>query len=231
MSKRTLERWIDELNDDILGDLDPGEWSQIVLQAQAADNEHWIDRLVETCPRSTYRATERAFTDRARLAQRIARHAVYELHTTYLRYAFTRNKQYYIVNLGHERDEVPSDEEFERIYEVFAELQTVFAKLYISYHVHRRFATEVIGVDLETWLAIHYEGATVSAIVADTVDDRSNIEHAESYFNRLLEAYGDTLDADQIPHDDQRVTLNDVAGLHYERLASIWEEAITELPN
>ena len=41
----------------------------------------------------------------------------------------------------------------------------------------------------------------------------------------------ETADPDQrAPDDDHQVTLEDLAEIHYEALASVWEDAIAELP-
>ena len=234
MSKRRLGNEIDELSDAILRDLEPEQRLQLLLRARADGNEQWIDRLVESCPRYKYTATDHAFTGRVRLAQRVAQQAVYELHTTYLHYKYTQQQQHYTWLLD---DEEPSDEELDRASERADELRELFAELYTIYHAHRRFATEILDVDPETWLAFHPEGPTVFEIVADMIDDQREIKRAESYLNEQLEADEEeevdteTADPDQsAPDDDHRVTLEDVAETRYKALASAWEDAIAELP-
>ncbi|WP_336361923.1 hypothetical protein [Halalkalicoccus salilacus] len=237
MSKRRLGDDIDELSDDLLRDLEPEQRFQLHLRAQADGKEQWIDRLVETCPRYKYTATDHAFTDRVQLAQRLAQQAVYDLHTTYLHYEYLQQQQRYTWALDYERDEEVSDEELDRAAERADEIRESFAELYTSYHAHRRFATEILDVDPKIWLASHPEGSTVFEIVADVIDDQREIELAESYLNEQLEEdkedEGDTETADPdqtAPDDDHRGTLEDVAEMRYEELTSAWEDAIAEIP-
>ncbi|WP_336361975.1 hypothetical protein [Halalkalicoccus salilacus] len=235
MSKRRLGNEIDELSDDVLRDLEPEQRLQLLLSAQADENEQWIDRLVETCPRHKYRGTDRAFANRARLAQRIAQEAVYDLHTTYLQYSLTEQQHYsWILNQG--LDEELSAEELDRASEQTMELRRLFAKLSTSYHAYRRFATEILDVDPETWLAFHPEGPTVFEGVADVIDDQLEIELAESYLNVRFgenekKVDNEVADPDQTaPDDDHRMMLEDVAEIRYEELLSVWKDAIAEIP-
>ena len=233
MSKRRLENEIDELSDEILGDLEPDQRLQLVLSAQANGNEQRIDRLVETCPQYKYMATDRAFANRARLAQRIAHQAVYELHTTYLQYELTQ-QQHYTWILSYERDERPSGEELDRVLERSYELRMLFIELYTSYYAHRRFATEVLDINPETWLACHPEGSSIFEVVTGAIDDQRKIEFAESYLNARLEEEevdNGTAEPDQIvPDDNHQVTLEDLVEIRYEVLASVWEDGIAEIP-
>lgn len=234
MSKRRLGNEINELSDAILGDLEPDQRLQLLLSAQANGNKQRIDQLIESCPRYNSRAIDRAFTDRVWLAQRVAYRAVYDLHTMYLHYELTRQQQRYAWVLDYERDEEPSDEELDRASERDDELRELFAVLYISYHAHQRFATEVLEVDPETWLALHPEGPPVFEVVANVIDDQHEIDFAESYLNGLFEedevVDDETAEPDQTASDDDRVTLEDVAETRYEALARIWEDAITGIP-
>lgn len=237
MSKRRLGNEIDKLSDDILRDLEPGQRLQLLLRARADENEQWIDRLVETCPRYDYTATDHAFTDRVQLAQWIAQQAVYELHTTYLHYKYTEQQQLYTRVLDYERDEELSDEDLDQVSERADELRVLFATLYTDYHAYQRFATEILDVDPETWLAFHPEGPTVFEVVADLIDDQRQIEFAESHLNGLLEkdeeeeVETETTDPDQTtPGDDHELTLEDMAETNYEALASGWKDAIAGIP-
>lgn len=235
MSKRRLKNEIDERNNEILGDLEPDQRLQLFLEAQADGNEQWTDRLIETCPQYDYTATDYAFTDRARLAQRGAYLAVYELHTTWLYYVCIQQQQYYTAMLNRERDEKPSDEELNQAVELDDTLQEVFASLYASYYAYRWFATEIIGTEPETWLALHPDGPAVFEAVTDVIDDELAIELAESYLNNRLEDEEEkeddgTAEPDQtVPADDHEVTLEDVAVMRYVELASVWESAIAEI--
>ena len=54
MTKRRIENELDEFGDEILRDLDPDERVEFVLTAKAEENDEWLDRLMETCPRGEY---------------------------------------------------------------------------------------------------------------------------------------------------------------------------------
>lgn len=235
MSKRRLGNEINELSDAILGNLEPDQRLQLLLSAQANGNKQRIDQLIESCPRYNSRAIDRAFTDRVWLAQRVAYRAVYDLHMMWLHYKLTRQQQRYTWVLDYERDEEPSDEELDRASERADELRELFAVLYISYHAHQRFATEILNVDPETWLAFHPEGPTVFEAVADVIDDQWEIDFAESYLNERRgteeEVEDETVEPDQTASDDgHQVTLEGLAETRYEDLARVWENAIMEIP-
>ncbi|MFA1610778.1 hypothetical protein [Halobellus rubicundus] len=50
MTKQRLESEIDELSDELLGELDPTDRVGLMLRAEAGGREAWIDRLRRTCP-------------------------------------------------------------------------------------------------------------------------------------------------------------------------------------
>jgi hypothetical protein len=229
MSKRRLGNQIDRLSEAVLEDLEPDKRLRIMLEAWANGNEQWTDRLVETCPQYEYKATDYAFTERARLVQQILFQAVYELHTTYLHYELTRQKQRDTWLLDHEREEDLSDEELNRASaRAHAELE-LFAALYCSYHAHCRFGSEILDVDLEMWLALHPEGEMVFEMVAETIDDQTLIELAASHLSDLLD--GEDIAAERTTNDDGSTILDRMAKERYEGLASIWEETLAEVPD
>lgn len=49
MSKRRIENGIDELREEVLGDLPPDERVQLPLTASGEGKDEWIDSLLETC--------------------------------------------------------------------------------------------------------------------------------------------------------------------------------------
>lgn len=236
MSKRRLGNEIDELNNKILGDLKPDQRLQHLLSAQADGNERWTKRIIDTCPRHRYRATDYAFIGRLQLAKLMAFRAIYELHTTYLQYVFTRQQQRYTWLIDFERDEKPSDEELDRASKRVDELRELFAELYTNYHAQRRFATEVLDVDLETWLALHAEGTAVFEVVGDMIDDQREIERAESWLSERLEDE-ETMDDQTAEPDgtasdgDHQVALEGMTERRYKVLVMVWEDIIAEFPD
>lgn len=228
MSKRRLDNEIDELSDEILGNLDPERRLQFVLETKAEGNSQWVEQLIESCPQHNYIATDHAFTNRMRIARRIIERAVYELHTTYLQYGYLQQQQRYTWLLDYERDEEPSDEELDRAAERADTLQELFAELYTSYHAYRRFATEILDVDLETWIALHPEGTTVFEVVGERIDNEMKIKLSESYLAELPDERDEETNSDRTTADEEPVALKDITDIRYEILVSAWKENISE---
>ena len=59
------------------------------------------------------------------------------------------------------------------------EIQEVFTEFFGLNHGYRRFAEEVLGVDLETWFAPHPYGMAVLEAVEEEVEDPFAIERVE----------------------------------------------------
>lgn len=228
MSKRRLDNEIDKLSDEVLGDIDPERRLQLVLEAKAEGNNHWTEHLIESCPQHNYVATDHVFTDRMRIARRMIERAVYELHTTYLQYTYLQQQQRYTWLLDYERDEELSDEELNRVGERADTLQELFAELYTSYHAHRRFATEILDVDFETWIALHPEGTTVFEVVSERINSEGTIELVEAHLAELLDERDKETNPDRTTADQEPVALEDITDVRYEILVSAWEENISE---
>lgn len=221
MNKRRLKNEIRELSDDRLGELGPETRFQYLLEAKAEGREYWVSRLRETCPQVDVRIADPAFTGRVRLALLLAYEAVYKLQTRYLRYEWVRTTQRDKLRIDHERDEEPTDEELEQFAVRADELRELFAELYALYHSYHRFATEDLGVDPETWLALHPDGVAVFEVVGDMIDDQREIELAERYLNEKRREDGEFDDLSQINRDDDHwETLDDVAEAWYEPLVA-----------
>lgn len=231
MTKRRLGNEIDELSDEVLGNLDPERRLQLMLEAKAEGNNQWTEQLIESCPQHNYVATDHAFTDRMRIARRMIERAVYELHTTYLQYTYLQQQQRYTWLLDYERDEELADEELDRVDERADTLQVLFAELYTSYHAHRRFATEILDVDLETWIALHPEGPIVFEVVSERIENKGKIELVEFHLAELLDE-GDEgseeTNPDRTTADEELVPIEDITDVRYEVLVSVWEENISE---
>lgn len=221
MNKRRLKNEIRELSDDWLSDLGPETRFQYLLEAKAEGREYWVSRLLETCPQEDVRIADPVFIGRVRLALLLAYEAVYKLQTRYLRYEWLRTTQQDKLRIDDERNEEPTDEELERFAVRADELRELFVELYALYHSYHRFATEDLGVDPETWLALHPDGVAVFEAVGDMIDDQREIKFAEWYLNGKR-SEDDEFDAlSQIDRDDaQWVTLDHVAEAWYEALVA-----------
>ncbi|WP_115864079.1 hypothetical protein [Halorussus litoreus] len=232
MTKRRLENEIDEVSKEVLGDLSPDERLQLVLEAQAAGNDRWVERLVGTCPRYHYRATDRAFTERGRLALLLGRHALYDLHTTLLHYELVKQQQRFTTIVGISRDEGLSDAARDRAAERADHVNGLFADLYMQWHAYQQFAEAVLGVDLETWIGRHDEGALVLDAVEDTLDDSLAVEFAEDWLSDESDGTGDEDDAGSAETADSGesgVAPDELAELRFEGLQAMWREGIAEI--
>lgn len=225
MTKRRLEKDIEDLGDELLSDLKADERLRVLLKGHARGEEGWIDQLIETAPRYNYSSVDAEFITRERMAKSLAQQAVYDLHTTYLQYQLVRQKQRYERVLSYMSDEEPSEEELEEFSAHANEIRELFATLYMLYHGCRRFASEVIGVDAETWLAYHPNGEAVLEMAASAVDDQTQIELAEEHFDGSFENAHETEESTQTG-DEQEGLLEKAAELHCSVLARIWEDSI-----
>lgn len=206
MSKRRLERELEELSIDVLSELSAEDRLQMFLEGAATDNEAWLAQLRDNTPKQEFRANDRAFADRGVMAIDLAQILVYELHTTSLRIGLLRQQQHLISLLraidvdppaGH--DAVETD--------ITNMLGALEVRLYVTYHAARRFATEVLGVDLGTWVGLHPDGAEVLGRLAEDLAGESLHELAAAHLRS-----GDEVD-----------DLEAAADAHYASLVETWE--------
>jgi len=96
----------------------------------------------------------------------LAERAVYDFHTRFLEYQVCRTTalQQGFEELLEEADAAGMESPLETSPSPGERL----ADLYFEYHACRRFAEQVVGVDLETWVADHPNGQSVVAAVEDT---------------------------------------------------------------
>lgn len=224
MTKRQLKNEFDDVSDEVLGELSPDERMQLVLEAQATGKESWVDRLVETCATHQYYATDLAYVERCRLAVLFLQHAVYDLHTTLLLHEYLDLQQKAIWVRDGLRDEPPSEDELERASERAEKIHWSFADLYTLYHGYRQFATEELGLEIDTWFALHSNGAIVLDAVRELLDEDLRRDFAVEGLNRDLQ--GDDVEAG----DPEWITLQELATQRYEAHAEIWADAIAEVP-
>ncbi len=215
MSKRRIEKMLEELSDEVLSDIDPETRLRALLIAQEAGKETWIDRLVATCPRESYMSTDRAVTDRFRLARLLAQQAVFELETTRLQYEQLCMQHRYISAIDACCDEQVSDE-LTRTTECIEEKLALFIELYTVYHGHREFSRSVLDVELESWLALHPQGSSVLEAVSEVITDQETRERAEEWFESL--------------YPDPQVTLDESAAGRCLLLTTEWETATETIP-
>ena len=220
MSKRRTEREIDEMSEAALPELSPDERLRLRLIADSERNERWRTRLAETCPRYTYSMTDLAFVDRGRVAGRLCLVAIYELHITLLHRYRLREETRAQMALEGLRDDSPTEAQLERGKKRGEEIQEVFTDLFGFYHGYRRFAEEILGVDIETWFASHPNGTAVLEAVEEEVDDPLAIELAEAH-------YAGDLEMDENEDEPEESFLEKYAEMWFEATKSSWEGAVS----
>jgi len=208
MSKRTLERELERLSDDLLPDLSADERLSLFVAAAAEGNDHRCERLVETCPRPDRWHTDLRFVLGTVFVKQFATHAIYELHTTYLHYR--RLETVYWSELQRdpvreERDAPISDERLEQAIERTETLRMLFVRLYTTYHVYRRFAEEVLAITLETWLAGHPDGSSVLAVVEDYLAESPWESTTPMWLSEKLMVDGEDRAHSELPDMDRLV--------------------------
>lgn len=110
MTKRSVRADIDELNEDVLGDLTPDQRTELYHEAVAAGREEWVETLRKTCDWRRYRAMEMAYTDRIEASFQLLQATLYELHTTVLHYQLSRERQHRQWATDWEREEEEEEE-------------------------------------------------------------------------------------------------------------------------
>ena len=167
MTKRRVEREIEQLSEELLSTLSPRDRIRYLLEASIQNRERWIDRLYETCPPgqlSTIRAGRQ-------LLLCWAYEAAYDLHTIALQVELLQTKRDAKIIIDRYRDESPSEEELEQAATRADTIRAQFASLYIAYHGQRRFAREELGVALETWFRLHKNGPEILEFATSVLDD------------------------------------------------------------
>lgn len=179
MGKRRIERAVDELNEEILGNLTPDERLKHLLEAEAHGKDEWVERLRETIPKRDYRGKDTAVLNRHRLAFMLAQQACYDLYTSWLQHQWLLTQQTQemlaeLFDLPKVSDHAPDDRRTDYEDQAMEKL----TELYIDYHAYDRFASEVFDVPLETWLtAMHPDAETIVPAVEATMDmERATID-------------------------------------------------------
>lgn len=216
MSKRRIERDLDEVSEEVLTELSPSARLQLWIEAQANGKEQWLDRLAETCPTHAYQHIDRAFKARGRYALLFLNSTVYSMHTMTLQHELLRTIQQSSWVLDGYRDGEPSQEEVDQAAERADLMNFLVAEVYVQYHALQRFADEILGVDLATWVELHPDGPLVLDAVEELLDDDVGVELAEQWLDEKA---------------DESVTLDELMEFRYEGLAQMWNEAFAELPD
>lgn len=219
MSKRRFEREIDVLNETFLENLSSDERVQLLLTSFEEGKDEWSGTLAETCPRHPYIQPDQQVVVRMEILYLFAAQAVYELHTMYLEQQLCWQQQLHCWSHAS-----PSEEVLEQA-EVRAEtLRELVGSLYIIYYSYRRFATETVGVDADTWLQLHPNGPAVFEAVGDLLKNRRKVRHADDHVAELLE------ETERTGETGDTEALNWLMEQRYEGLVDTWERVIAQAP-
>ncbi|WP_256686112.1 hypothetical protein [Halococcus qingdaonensis] len=214
MTKRSLENDIEALNQEVLGDLSHDERLELLLEANANRKDSWRERLAETAPRAIYEQMEVGLTRRVEVSYTMGQTATVHLQSSALRYLWASSVFEYSAQVTLADEELPphplvSMDDFD---------PTEFlVELYVTTDAYRRFATEDLGVSLETWLAGVPEGASVVASATDILDaEADRLQRLQDDSEPLLGVAADLPD-DFDAAIDERYTIisdfyNDVLG-------------------
>lgn len=222
MTKHSVQTDIDALDEDLLGALTPAQRTELYHEAVAAGREEWVKTLRRTCDRQGYWATEVAYTDRVEASFQLLQATLYELHTTVLHYQLCRERQFRQWTVDLEREEAEGEEPpAARVAAAAAradQIRCFFVKLYAHYYAAQRFATEVLGVTLQTWLAPRPEGEAVLELVEQVIGQKQEQERAEDFLADRAEA------AEDAP------TLETYVEAVYDELVGLWETSLEGTP-
>lgn len=226
MAKRKIETELDELSEELLEDLDHRERFALLLKTNEDDREHWRERLVETIPEADYRGVDPAYRRRAYVLLTLSERAVYELHTRFLEYQVRQTEA-----LHYDLAELLEDDEIETPdsgspFEDESSPGERLGDLYLEYHAYRRFAEQVIGVDLETWVAGHPNGQAVVAVIEDTLERFSEEQFAvDEDLPAATEEMVD-LSNEWLPDTLPEAALDRLVLVQYQELVAIYQETL-----
>lgn len=226
MTKRSTERAVDELNEEVLGNLTPEERLKFMIEAMSQGKEGWVEQLRETTPKRDYRGVDTAVLNRYRLGFILAQQACYDLWTAWLRYQWlsTQHSNEMLAELfdlpkvsDHAPDDWRTDYEGRSIEKLI--------EMYVDYHSYERFASEVLDVSLETWLtAMHPDAETILPAVEETVDmkqatiDAIDVDLADTSAER---------DEGRSDEETQQVeSLDEIVAQETDGLRDLWNEMI-----
>ena len=96
---------------------------------------------------------------------------------------------------------------------------------YILYHSYRRFATETLGVEVDTWFQLHPSGPAVFVAVGDLLDDPRQMPRVEAY---VIELFEELVRTGEIVDVDPDEALEWLVEQRYAGLVDRWEGTITK---
>jgi len=163
MTKGNVENDVEELSEEVLGDLSHDERLELFLEASAKGKDGWRERLAETAPQATYEQMKVGLTRRVEIAYAVGQTATIHLQRSALRYLWVSSAYEYSTQVSLLDEELPPHPlvSMEDVHPL-----DFLEAVYIWSEAYRRFANDDLGVALETWLSEVPEGARI----LDTVD-------------------------------------------------------------
>lgn len=219
MTKRQVERKLDERSDELLKDLSPDARLRAVLKATAEEKDNWLTRLRETCPQSEGGRMDAQYLNHVQFASLFAYQAVYDLHTTWLMFEWMDSVTMYQMFL-----DLLTDSDFEHAgTSVPTDPSRHLRSLYVSYHGYERFATEELDVSLEDWVALHPNGPDVVTSVAEVLVERENPpEHLQADSRAVF-----LTDIERSSEGaNENASLDELAELWYQELQDQWTAVV-----
>lgn len=211
MSKRRINDQIDDISNEVLGDLDPNQRLSLLLEFQREGKDHRVSRLIETCPRDSYKVADPAFMNRYWTAELTAYKAAFDLQSSRLVYEHRCMERDSVLSAGD------VDDRLDEVKEKTSKAMQAFLTLHIQFFSYQRFAERTLGIELEELVALHPDGVRVLDMTTDIVDDQLLKETSTS------PSGSDTGNGTGESRD--RTTLTDKVERGYEELAESWEMA------
>jgi len=156
-SKRTIEKGIEQLDEQALEALPPEYRLKLTMEAEAEGRDEWVEKLVDTVPQRRYRMSDAKWSEGVERAQLLSWEAIYKLHTAYWQFNYKRVLGMWI----EEQYRIHGDDVFEWWDYVDEDDAPDFEGLareaathfYVNYHAYKRFVEEVLGVEMSVLLS------------------------------------------------------------------------------
>ena len=206
MTKRDVERELDEISAELLAELTIDERVHLTVAAAAAGQPDRVERLHEACPTRTYDCTDLRYYYRVWQAHWWALEAMYRLEVAHLEFCWqlTGWTEARLTRLLEEAPHDPAatgrtagdssgadgdvndgDDDEDDVDDVddgavddtdaARQVASCFAACEVLRRAYERFATDVFGVDLASWLTLHPRGprrATSGPALVETLEDQ-----------------------------------------------------------
>ena len=169
MTKRDLENKLEDLNEEILGNLSSDERLQLLLEASARGLDERTESLIKHAPPPSYIFGESSFSHRATVAYTTAQAAVSDLHTALVWYISMKSIHDYSVQVTLRHDDLPPHPLTS--IEGLGPL-SLFTQLYVAYKTYHRFAEKELGVPFETWVDPVPDGKLVAEAIPEIIAEK-----------------------------------------------------------